>query len=211
MISTKYLKKRKSRVQHIDYELQSSTEVIKDINSISSGKEALSLLGYLSTGKHILELEYDSCMDLLQDNKTRSAIVEADLIVTLSVMICGTYIASIYDKPFVVVHPGPTALVGSFAQVPLPPSYVPMVGTTASEKMNFLQRTQNFVKSNFKDFVIDVLVTSYFRSLQEKFGRKSLERFSHLFGKAELYIVTVDFAFEFVHPTMPGNALLYIL
>ena len=126
------------------------------------------------------------------------------MIVTLSVMICGIYVADIYDKPFIVLHPGPLPAIGTYAQVPLPPSYVPLAGSISSDKMNFLERTRTFIFSNVKNVVMDFIFTSYFRSLQEKFSRKSLESFSYLFSKAEAYIVTVDFAFEFVHPIMPS-------
>ena len=147
---------------------------------------------------------------MLQNNDTRNAIVEADLIVIMSVLFCGPYIADIYDKPFIVVHPGPLPAVGSFTQVPLPPSYIPMAGASVSENMNFLQRTKNFIMSNVKHVGMDFVVTSYFQSLHEKFNGKSLESYSRLFGKAESYIITTDFAFEFVHPTMPGDVTILI-
>ena len=149
-------------------------------------------------------------MDILQNNYTRNAIVEADLIVTLSVLVCGSYVADIYGKPFIVVHPGPLSAVGSFTQVPLPPSYIPIAGASVSDNMSFLQRTENFILSNIKHFAMDFIVTSYFRSLQEKYKGKSSESFSRLFGKAESYIITTDFAFEFVHPTMPGDVTILI-
>ena len=126
------------------------------------------------------------------------------MIVTLSLMLCGIYVADIYDKPFLVLHPGPLPAIGTYAQVPLPPSYVPLAGSIASDQMDFLVRTRTFIMSIVKNVMVDFVVTSYFRSLQEKFSRKSFESFSHLFSKAEAYIVTVDFAFEFVHPIMPG-------
>jgi len=204
ILSTKYLKKRKSPVQHIEYELHGNADFIDDINKLSSAKKTSNLFGYFSIGKNAMELSYTSCIDILENNVTRNAIKEADMIVTLSLMICGIYVADIYDKPFIVLHPGPLPAIGTYAQVPLPPSYVPLAGSISSDKMNFLERTRTFIFSNVKNVVMDFIFTSYFRSLQEKFSRKSLESFSYLFSKAEAYIVTVDFAFEFVHPIMPN-------
>ena len=211
MLSTKLLKKGKSPVKHIDYELDEKQTFLKDIENLSKSTNALGPLRYISVGKAILRMEYDSCVAILEDNDTRNAIMKADMILTLSVMVCSFYIAENYDKPFIVVHPGPLPAIGSLAQVPLPPSYVPMGGLVLSENMSFFQRTLNFIAYRVRDAVMDHVVNYFFRDLKEKFQWKSSENFARLFGKAEAYIATVDFAFEFVHPLMPGKLIRVLI
>eukprot|EP00112_Aurelia_sp_Birch-Aquarium-sp1_P015175 Seg334.2 transcript_id=Seg334.2/GoldUCD/mRNA.D3Y31 product="UDP-glucuronosyltransferase 2A1" protein_id=Seg334.2/GoldUCD/D3Y31 len=113
------------------------------------------------------------------------------------------YLAEIFDKPYILVHPGPLAAIGAFAQVPVPPSYVPLIGTT--DEMTFIERTKNFVVSNVKNIVMDTLITYYFKDFQKEMGSTSTESYAQIFGKAELYIVsTMDFVFEYAHPLMPN-------
>lgn len=178
---------------------------LDDVNKLTSEKSEVGWRAYLVIAQRALQIEYDSCQDLLGTDETRNAIIQSDFIVAFSATICAIYVADIYGKPFAVVHPGMFPVVGSYAQVPLPPSYVPLSGSEFTEKMSFLERTKNFLWVNVRSALVDAAVTHYYRGMQERFKWKSYERFSRLYARAELYIVSLDFAFEFVHPLMPGK------
>ena len=211
LLSTKLLKKRKSPVKHIDYELDEKQTFLKDIESLSKSTNALGPLRYISVGKAIMGMERDSCVAILEDKDTRYAVMKADMIITLSFMVCSFYLAENYDKPFIVLHPAPLPVIGSLAQVPLPPSYVPMSGSAISESMSFFQRARNFIAYKMRDVLLNHVVDYFFQDLTNKFQWRSSGSFARMFGKAEAYIATVDFAFEFVHPLMPSKLIMVII
>ena len=210
ILTSQVLKKRESPVKHIDYVLHDKEGVRNDIKNLAALTHSFNPALYLSILRKLMQLLSDTCQDILESNDTRNAIAQADMIIALSTFACGTYVADIYDKPFVVVHVLPLPAIGSYAQVPMPPSYVPAATATLTEEMTFIQRTKNFLLQVAKDIGVNAVVSYYFRNLQEKYNRKSSDSFSQLFGKAEAYIVIVDFAYEFVHPIMPSMREIFI-
>ena len=198
------LRRRQSPVKHVEYELSSGKDVLSIVKRLSGGENQAGLLSYIMSVKNFLKIVLDTCYSILLNEETKQLILEADLIVTFSMNKCGTYIAHIFNKPFIVLHPASFSLIGSYADVPLPPSYVPIIGLQTSDEMSFLKRTQNFLMYLVKNVAVDVGVTYNFKALQNEYGAKQ-EWFSTLFSKAEVYIVTVDFTYEFVHPIMPSK------
>ena len=204
ILTTSLIREKVSPVNHIKYEVPESSKVLGTIKRLSTDVKKSGILSYVDTIKTVLQLLPDTCYAIIRSKEAREKIMEADLIVTISMNFCGAYLADIFNKPFIVLHPGPLSIVGSFAGVPLPPSYVPIFGLETSDQIPFIKRLANFIMYTFKNFAMDAALTYSFRKLQSEFG-KNQERFSTLFAKAEMYIVTVDFAYEFVHPLMPSK------
>ena len=96
-------------------------------------------------------------------------------------MFCGAYLADFFNKPFIVVHSGGLSVIGTFAQVPLPPSYVPFMGHGVTDEMTFLQRLKNLLIQNVNKILMDYSISNHFRSLQEEMGSAHNSSFSQLF------------------------------
>jgi len=203
ILTTSTLRTRKSPVKHIEYEVSSNDKVMDSIKKLGSGGKKPGFLSQLWAIKEVMQLLPQFCDGVLENKEAKRQIMEADILVTLSVNICGTYFAYIFDKPFITLHPGPLSVIGSFAGVPLPPSYVPIAGMAVSDQISFMKRVQNFILFALKDVVVDAALNAIFKKFQHDHGKKA-ESAATLFGRAEAHIVTMDFSFEFAHPLMPN-------
>lgn len=89
------------------------------------------------------------------------------------------------------------------AITPSPPSYVPMYNSLFSDRMDFLQRTENFLRyavSRLQEqFVIlpiyDKLLKTHFPPGSDLLTMQS---------SADIWLMRVDFIFEFPRPSMPN-------
>eukprot|EP00112_Aurelia_sp_Birch-Aquarium-sp1_P002647 Seg1296.3 transcript_id=Seg1296.3/GoldUCD/mRNA.D3Y31 product="UDP-glucuronosyltransferase 3A2" protein_id=Seg1296.3/GoldUCD/D3Y31 len=207
ILTTNMIRKRKSSVKHIEYKVpMEEAQVYALLGKCSTGTKRAGLSAYLSGIGVLMNAMLKSCQSLVGNEETLNELKNADMIVSLSMFFCGSYIADIFDKPFVLVHPAGLPVIGAYAQVPMPPSYVPLIGSGSTDEMTFMQRTRNFVVSNIKNIALDVIVSYYFKTFQREMASKSIKSYSQLFGKAELYILpTMDFSFEYAHPLMPSR------
>ncbi|XP_037305851.2 UDP-glucuronosyltransferase 2A3-like [Pungitius pungitius] len=92
---------------------------------------------------------------------------------------------------------------GHFSIAPSPLSYVPMTGTELSDKMSFLQRLLNVIIFGFTEFQIARYVIPNYAGLIDKYLGPEMD-FKSLFQAADLWLMRVDFVFEFPRPTMPN-------
>ncbi|XP_040900688.1 UDP-glucuronosyltransferase 2B13-like isoform X2 [Toxotes jaculatrix] len=92
---------------------------------------------------------------------------------------------------------------GHFSIAPSPLSYVPMTGTELSDKMSFLERLFNVMIFGFTEFQIAQFIVPYYVGLIKKYLGPDVDYFS-LFQAADLWLMRVDFVFEFPRPTMPN-------
>ncbi|XP_042161186.1 UDP-glucuronosyltransferase 2A1-like [Oncorhynchus tshawytscha] len=96
---------------------------------------------------------------------------------------------------------------GHFVVAPSPMSYVPTAGYASSDKMTFCQRVGN-VFIYLLNMIIDMFVISphYDRLVKNYFEPGT--NFYHLLQGTDLWLMRVDFVFEFPRPTMPN--IVYI-
>ncbi len=115
--------------------------------------------------------------------------------------------AEYLKKPFIVVYPTAFNLFGLLADVPLPPSYVPVI--TASDRMTITQRIINFLSSSARSIVLQKLFDFYFKEVLHHYN--ITKNFEDLFAQAEMHLVNSDFALEFAHPLMPSRYQPFLL
>ncbi|XP_064177654.1 UDP-glucuronosyltransferase 2B20-like isoform X1 [Anguilla rostrata] len=96
---------------------------------------------------------------------------------------------------------------GHFVVAPSPVSYVPTSGCAVPDKMTFTQRVKNMFHY-FLNICIDTFVVSphYNRLCIQYFGPDT--KFYHLLQSIDIWLMRVDFVFEFPRPTMPN--IVYI-
>ncbi|XP_059208431.1 UDP-glucuronosyltransferase 2A3-like [Centropristis striata] len=92
---------------------------------------------------------------------------------------------------------------GHFSIAPSPLSYVPMTGTKLSDKMSFLERVLNIIFFGFTEYQIAFYVLPYYQAVTTKYLGPDVD-FLSLFPAADLWLMRVDFVFEFPRPTMPN-------
>uniref|UniRef100_A0A3P8VJS5 UDP-glucuronosyltransferase n=1 Tax=Cynoglossus semilaevis TaxID=244447 RepID=A0A3P8VJS5_CYNSE len=92
---------------------------------------------------------------------------------------------------------------GHFDIAPSPLSYIPLTGTLLSDKMNFLERVLNMVYFGFMQIQLAYCNTPYYSALIKKYIGPEAS-YKALFQAADLWLMRVDFVFEFPRPTMPN-------
>uniref|UniRef100_A0A668AWI1 Uncharacterized protein n=1 Tax=Myripristis murdjan TaxID=586833 RepID=A0A668AWI1_9TELE len=126
-----------------------------------------------------------------------------DLILTDPVFPGGVMLAHYLNLPFVFNVRWTSHGEGHFSIAPSPLSYVPLPGTELSDEMSFFERLLNILFYGFTEFQITQYLTPHYAGLLEKYFGPDVDYFS-LFQAADLWLMRVDFVFEFPRPTMPN-------
>lgn len=96
---------------------------------------------------------------------------------------------------------------GHFVVAPSPSSYVPTSGYAASDKMTFLERVKNLIHYLINTCIDKFIVCPHYDRLVDRYFGPDVN-FYHLLQKADIWLMRVDFVFEFPRPTMPN--IVYI-
>ncbi|XP_063044180.1 UDP-glucuronosyltransferase 2C1-like [Engraulis encrasicolus] len=92
---------------------------------------------------------------------------------------------------------------GHFAIAPSPLSYVPMPTGKLTDRMTFLERVRNVLTYGFRMFLYRRTVGPSYSALVSKYFGPGIDYFE-LFQAADIWLMRVDFVFEFPRPTMPN-------
>ncbi|XP_051235702.1 UDP-glucuronosyltransferase 2C1-like isoform X1 [Dicentrarchus labrax] len=92
---------------------------------------------------------------------------------------------------------------GHLAIAPSPLSYIPMTGSGYTNKMTFFQRVINMVLSLANDVQNHLLVKQIYQKICDKYLGPDND-YNKLVLDADLWLMRVDFVFEFPRPTMPN-------
>ncbi|XP_046898302.1 UDP-glucuronosyltransferase 2A1-like, partial [Hypomesus transpacificus] len=141
-------------------------------------------------------LENQGLMQSLRDAKY-------DLFLTDPAMGGGVFLAHSLGLPLVFNVRWTIKGEGHWAIAPSPLSYIPMTGTELSDNMSFLQRVLNVLAYGMYELQAAVYVKPIFSDLAQRFFGPDVDYFS-LFQAADLWLMRVDFVFEFPRPTMPN-------
>ncbi|XP_050922302.1 UDP-glucuronosyltransferase 1-2 [Lates calcarifer] len=96
---------------------------------------------------------------------------------------------------------------GHFVVAPSPTSYVPTSGNAASDKMTFGQRVKNTFHYILNMCIDKFIVCPHYDKLVARYFGPDVT-FYHLLQGADIWLMRVDFVFEFPRPTMPN--IVYI-
>ncbi|CAL8243384.1 unnamed protein product [Lota lota] len=148
-------------------------------------------------GSQLIEQMFDDkhLMESLRDAKF-------DMVLTDPVILTGVMVARHLDLPLVFNVRWTCHGEGHFSIAPSPLSYVPVPGTELSDRMSFRERVLNIFAYCFSQFTLAHYVTPYYDGLMQKYF--SQDSFMSLFQRADLWLMRIDFVFEFPRPTMPN-------
>ena len=96
---------------------------------------------------------------------------------------------------------------GHFVVAPSPVSYVPTSGCAVPDKMTFSQRAKNMFHYFLNMYIDSFVVSPHYDRLVEKYFEPGTN-FYHLLQGTDIWLMRVDFVFEFPRPTMPN--IVYI-
>uniref|UniRef100_A0A668AKD2 UDP-glucuronosyltransferase n=1 Tax=Myripristis murdjan TaxID=586833 RepID=A0A668AKD2_9TELE len=96
---------------------------------------------------------------------------------------------------------------GHFVVAPSPVSYVPTSGCVVSDKMTFWQRVKNMFHYLLNICIDRFIVSPHYDRLVERYFDPDVS-FYHLLQGTDIWLMRMDFVFEFPRPTMPN--IVYI-
>ncbi|XP_062328154.1 UDP-glucuronosyltransferase 2C1-like [Osmerus eperlanus] len=143
---------------------------------------------------HIFESE-----DLMQSIKNS----KYDLVLTDPANGGGVVLAHYLNVPLVFNVRWTVHGEAHFAIAPSPLSYVPFPIGELSDKMTFIQRVRNLLVYVMRLHLYRQIVGPHYSALVHRYFGLDIDYFS-LFQAADLWLMRVDFVFEFPRPTMPN-------
>lgn len=141
---------------------------------------------------------------ILEDKNLMKSLRDAkfDMVLTDPALPNGVMLARHLDVPLVFNVRWTYDGEGHFFIAPSPLSYVPMPGLLLSDKMSFQERVVNVCLYCLSTFHAARYITPCNDSLMQKYF--SQDSLISLFQRADLWLMRIDFVFEFPRPTMPN-------
>ncbi|KAM3592339.1 uncharacterized protein V6R79_016890 [Siganus canaliculatus] len=175
-------------------------------------QRAPSLLGFLTLQWEMLSLlsrihEQASAMvvEMFENETLMQSLRDAqfDVVLLDPALLGGVLVAHELQLPTVFNVNWICSGDGHYMMSPSPMSYVPTSGNAASDKMTFLQRVMNLLQFTFNTFADELLVYPHYDKLVHKYFSPDVSVY-HLLRAADIWLMRVDFVFEFPRPTMPN-------
>ncbi|XP_049455002.1 UDP-glucuronosyltransferase 2C1-like isoform X1 [Epinephelus fuscoguttatus] len=141
-------------------------------------------------------LDDQELMSILKDSKF-------DLVLTDPCWGGGVILAKYLNLPLVYNVRWLIAGEGHLAIAPSPLSYIPITGTGFTDKMTFFQRVKNVMMHVITQTQSQMVIKLVYQELCDKYLGPDNE-FNELMLDADIWLMRVDFVFEFPRPTMPN-------
>uniref|UniRef100_A0A8C6R5Z9 UDP-glucuronosyltransferase n=2 Tax=Nannospalax galili TaxID=1026970 RepID=A0A8C6R5Z9_NANGA len=147
------------------------------------------------------------CKDAVLNKKLMTKLQESKFDVVLSDALapCGELIAELLSTPLVYslrFTPGYTIEKYS-GGLPHPPSYVPMILSTLSGQMTFMERLHNMICMLYFDFCFQTFnKKKWDQFYSEILGRRTT--IAEIMSKAEMWLIQSYWDLEFPRPTLPN-------
>ncbi|XP_051896185.1 UDP-glucuronosyltransferase 2C1-like [Pristis pectinata] len=218
--STWYIKKRPDLYQSILIQGQQRTgqaEMSKVIQSLVEKSLGISQNGWTTWGKINLQNEMNLflyyCHKLslkvtaeIFENKTLLKQLENenfDLMLADPVFGIGPMLAYYLKVPLVYNVRWQISGEAHLTTAPSPPSYVPIPGSHFTDKMNFCQRTENLIQNLHHLVFSEFFLYPLYNEVCHRYLGPDID-IQTLLLRADVWLMRVDFVFEFPRPTMPN-------
>ncbi|XP_062922150.1 UDP-glucuronosyltransferase 2C1-like [Mobula hypostoma] len=126
-----------------------------------------------------------------------------DLVLTDPASISGSMIAYYLKVPLVYNVRWFISGEAHFLLAPSPASHTPIPGSQLTNKMTFLQRMQNVILYIIQITLSDYLIYPIYEKVCHQFLGPDTD-INTILMKADVWLMRVDFVFEFPRPTMPN-------
>ncbi|MBN3288095.1 UD2A2 glucuronosyltransferase, partial [Polyodon spathula] len=126
-----------------------------------------------------------------------------DLVLTDPVFGGGVLLARYLNLPMVFNVRWVPSWEAHFTFAPSPISYIPVIGSEVSDQMNFIERAQNMVYYFVRLYIEKIVIHPHYDALCARYFGPGVDLYS-LLHSAELWLMRVNFVFEFPRPTMPN-------
>ncbi|XP_054602306.1 UDP-glucuronosyltransferase 2B15 [Nothobranchius furzeri] len=126
-----------------------------------------------------------------------------DIVLTDPVFPGGVLLAHYLKLPLVLNVRWIISGEAHFAFAPSPLSYIPVVFSQLSDQMSFIQRVHNMIHYGMLVYMYHYVSNPPYQAVCDEYLGKNVSIMS-LMQAADLWLMRVDFTFEFPRPTMPN-------
>ncbi|KAF5892312.1 UDP-glucuronosyltransferase 2A1-like isoform X1, partial [Clarias magur] len=142
---------------------------------------------------------------ILEDQTLKKNLQNAkfDMIFTETLQGSGVILGSYLGLPIVLTACWIMNREAHFAVAPSPLSYIPTFGSELSDKMTFTDRLKNVLHDAISQYTYHMYIKPAYQDVIGKFIDPNTDVLSLMQG-ADLWLMRVDFVFEFPRPTMPN-------
>ncbi|KAJ8016619.1 hypothetical protein DPEC_G00009120 [Dallia pectoralis] len=126
-----------------------------------------------------------------------------DIMLTDPGLAGGVLLGNYLGLPIVLSVRWITNAEGHFAIAPSPLSYIPTIGSIVTDKMSFVDRVKNIFHYGIALYVDHSITRPQYQGVIDKFIDPTANVYSLIQG-VDLWLMRVDFVFEFPRPTMPN-------
>ncbi|XP_026150041.1 UDP-glucuronosyltransferase 2C1-like [Mastacembelus armatus] len=163
------------------------------------------IVGMFSTFTEMLQLVCDFLSALLDDQNMMRNLKESkfDLILTDPCWGIGTILAKYLNLPLVYNVRWLIVQEAHLAIAPSPISYIPITGSGNTDKMTFFQRVNNMLLYLAPQIQNYLAVKLVYQKICDKYLGLGKD-FNQLMLDADIWLMRVDFVFEYPRPTMPN-------
>ncbi|XP_053329251.1 UDP-glucuronosyltransferase 2A2-like [Spea bombifrons] len=190
-----------SREQFEEYALNwiLSNAFPKDVSSFSTAWEFIRTIGTgTQTATATLTAVFEN-KELMERLRTSGF----DLVLADPFNVGGVMLANYLKLPLVFFGRWMPTEDIHFAIAPSPLSYVPVIHSRVTDRMTFPERIKNVLLYTMYFLASRVLVYPVYDELCKRYLDSEVSVFE-LYQRADIYLMKVDFVFEFPRPTMPN-------
>ncbi|XP_041050341.1 UDP-glucuronosyltransferase 2C1-like [Carcharodon carcharias] len=146
---------------------------------------------------------------IFEDKELLKQLEEAnfDLVLTDPALGIGSMLAYYLKAPLVYNVRWITMGEAHFLFAPSPLSYIPLLGSHLTDKMSFLQRIRNVLQHLLELFISEFFIHPIYNEACRRYLGMDMDIKTVLL-QADVWLMRVDFVFEFPRPTMPN--IVYI-
>ncbi|NXF88157.1 UD19 glucuronosyltransferase, partial [Eubucco bourcierii] len=158
---------------------------------------------------HIFRTFFAQCRDLFSSKETLQYLNQSnyDAVLTDPIFLCGATLANYLSLPSVFFMRGlPCSLHYEAPQCPSPLSYIPRLFSFNSDHMTFLQRVENALIA-----LLELIFCNNYFEDAVKLSSEVLQRdisVVDLVNSASIWLMRLDFVFEYVRPVMPNMVFI---
>ncbi|KAM9766008.1 UDP-glucuronosyltransferase 2B31-like isoform 1-T2 [Menidia menidia] len=186
------------------------TKIVSDIIEFDRGTGPLMTFLQATVGMFTTFVEIHSAVGefvsaILDDKELVRSLRESkfDLMLTDPCWAGGVILAKYLNLPLVYNVRWIVTTEAHFAIAPSPISYIPLTGSGCTDKMTFFQRVKNLIIYLFVQ-MYDILATKHiYQPLCDKYLGSDYD-FEQIKIDADIWLMRVDFVFDYPRPTMPN-------
>ncbi|XP_057213042.1 UDP glucuronosyltransferase 5 family, polypeptide E1 [Triplophysa rosa] len=142
---------------------------------------------------------------ILEDKKLVNRLKKAkyDMMLTDPGFAGGVVLGAYLNLPMVFNVRWITNEEGHFAIAPSPLSYIPTIGSIVTDKMTFANRIKNILHYGIGQYIDHLITRPLYHEVISKYIDPNTNIYTLIQG-TDLWLMRVDFVFEFPRPTMPN-------